>query len=110
MNQVLLAGKIISIREFPTVAYATILCRDGKHKDYLDLTVFNPRFFLDHCTVNTWIGVRGRLQKNKQRDYKPEIIVEQIFFLGDIPMKEDENYTTGYDNTENDTFVQIFSP
>lgn len=93
MNQILLAGKIISIKEFPTVAYATILCRDGKHKDYLDLTIFNPRFFLDHCQIDTWVGVRGRLQKNKQRNYKPEIIVEQIYFLGDIPMNENERYT-----------------
>lgn len=86
MNKVELVGKIVRIKNLNTVTYITIYCRDGKNKNYIDVTIFDTKFFNRYWVTGMWIGITGRLNKNAKRDYALEVIAENIYFTSDVPM------------------------
>ena len=99
MNQVQLCGRIQRIKEFDTVAYATVHCRDGRNSEFIDVTIFNPsRFFSRYFAAGAWVTVIGHVHINTvqnketgEKRYKTEIIAERIGFAGDAPMETDPN-------------------
>lgn len=122
MNQVQLCGKIKRIKEFDSVAYATVHCRDGKNSEFIDITIFNPaRFFSRYFAVNAWVTVIGHVHINTvqnketgEKRYKTEIIAERIGFAGDAPMETDPNGTnpngtnpSGTDPSGTDLFSDV---
>lgn len=105
MNIVILNGKIAQIRKYPKVTYITIHCRDGKYSEYLDVTLFASQAeFLDrYFTEGCWITIRGRLHKNKEQDYKQEIICQSIHFSGDAPIEPDVFILNSVTDDENNS-------
>lgn len=65
MNQVQLCGRIKRIKEFDTVAYATVHCRDGRNSEFIDVTIFNPsRFFSRYFAAGAWVTIIGHVHIN----------------------------------------------
>lgn len=85
MNIVSLCGKIKKITRFERVTYITLHCKDNKNSEFLDVTLFDTKFFDRYFCEGMWIGIRGHLHKNKNRDYRQEIIADNLFFIGDVP-------------------------
>lgn len=85
MNSVHICGKIHAIKEFEKVMYITVHCKDSRNSEFLDVTVFDKKFFNRHFCKSMWIGIHGHLHKNKMRDYKTEIIADNYYFIGDVP-------------------------
>lgn len=102
MNKVQLVGKIVRIKNLSTVTYITIYCRDGKNKNYIDVTIFDTKFFNRYWVTGMWIGISGRLNKNAKRDYKLEVIAENIFFTSDVPMIGDSPINGAQEKSEDD--------
>lgn len=103
MNIVNLCGKIHKIKRFERVTYVTLHCKDGRNNEFLDVTIFNSTFFDRYFCEGMWIGICGHIHKNKDRDFKQEIIAENLMFVGDVPD------TNGYQNIPNDTTAkQLF--
>lgn len=92
MNSVQLCGKIIKIVPFEKVTYVTLLCKDAKNTEYLDITVFDTTFLNRYFKTGMWMGVSAHIHKNKNKNYQQEIIAEQFFFVGDAPDPEEEYY------------------
>lgn len=91
MNNVSLCGKIIRFKELGAVTYFTMVCRDGKNTEYIDVTTFDTKFFNLYFTVGSWISIRGRLHKNPKRDYQLEVIAEKLYFAGNAPVDAPTN-------------------
>ena len=105
MNIVILTGKIAQVREYPKVTYITIHCRDGKYSEFLDVTLFpsQAEFFDNYFSQGCWITIRGRLHKNKEMNYKQEIICQSIHFCGDAGVEPDIlNSLTGGENNSDE--------
>lgn len=90
MNSVQLCGKIIKIVPFEKVTYVTLLCKDARNTEYLDITVFDTTFLNRYFIEGMWMGVSAHIHKNKNKNYQQEIIAEQFFFVGDAPNPNDE--------------------
>lgn len=105
MNTVILNGKIAQIRKYPKVTYITIHCRDGKYSEYLDVTLFasQAEFFDRYFLAGNWITIQGRLHKNKEQDYKQEIICQSIHFSSDAATEPDTPDNTVTADTDTDT-------
>ena len=103
MNNVSLCGKIIRFKELGAVTYFTMVCRDGKNTEYIDVTTFDTKFFNLYFTVGSWISIRGRLHKNPKRDYQLEVIAEKLYFAGNAPLEV--NTTTGEITTKGEIIL-----
>ena len=91
MNVVQLCGKLIKIIPYEKVTYITILCKDAKNTEYLDVTVFDRTFLDRYFVTGMWIGITGHIHKNKNKNYQQEIIAEQFYFVGDNPLPTENN-------------------
>lgn len=87
MNKVLITGKIVTIKHMPTVSFLTIYCRNGKSKEYIDITSFNQEFIKRYFVTGMWCTIEGHIHKNKtpKGEYKTEVIVDTIGFAGNTP-------------------------
>jgi len=85
MNIVNLCGKIIRINHGRNVAFVTLHTKDGRHSEYIDVTVFDSERFFDRYFIEgNWIAIQGRIHiEGKERNYKYTVIAEQIYFAGD---------------------------
>jgi aspartyl/asparaginyl-tRNA synthetase len=110
MNTVILNGKIAQVRKYPKVTYITIHCRDGKYSEYLDVTLFasQAEFFDRYFLAGNWITIQGRIHKNKEQDYKQEIICQSIHFSSDAATEPDTpNNPTADEDNAHDDFVDF---
>lgn len=114
MNSVSLCGKIISIKNVSEkVVFITVYCRNGKLKEYIDVTIFKPEFFNRYFTQGMWISISGYLHKNKERDYRIEVIATNIGFAGDCRDLEAEQQFSSYGgqvaaaDEQSDNFVDV---
>ena len=89
MNTVNLCGKIHTIKEFEKVTYVTIHCKDSRNNEFLDVTLFDKKFFNRYFQTGMWIGILGHIHKNKNRDYRQEIIADSMYFVGDTPTENE---------------------
>ena len=85
MNSVHLCGKIHAIKDFGNVLYITVHCKDSRNNEFLDVTVFDKKFFDRHFCQGMWIGIHGHIHKNKFKNFKQEIIADNFYFVGDVP-------------------------
>lgn len=85
MNSVHLCGKIWKIADYGKVKYITVYCRDSRNREFLDVTVFENKFFDRYFCEGMWIGIHGHIHKNKDKGYKQEIIADNFYFVGDTP-------------------------
>lgn len=84
MNKVLLTGKIRKIyKPAHNVIFVTVHCKDSRNSEFLDVTVFQTKFFERYFCEGMWISITGRMHKNAKNGYKQEIIAETIDFAGD---------------------------
>lgn len=102
MNIVNVCGKIHKIKKFEKVTYITLHCKDGRNNEFLDITIFNTTFFERYFCEGMWVGISGHIHKNKDRDFKQEIIAENIMFVGDVQ----DNYR---EITNDTTAQQLFN-
>lgn len=94
MNKVALTGKIKRIYKGQSgTIFVTIHCRDGRNSEFLDVVVFQTKFFERYFCEGMWISITGRLHKNSKNNYKQEVIAEEINFAGDAPT----DFTQGRD-------------
>ena len=91
MNNVNICGKIQSIKEFEKVTYITVHCKDSRNNEFLDVTLFDTKFFNRYFCKGQWIGILGHIHKNQNREYRLEIIADSLYFVGDTPI-EQKNY------------------
>lgn len=112
MNNVSICGKIISIKKVSEkVVFITVYCRNGKQKEYIDITIFKPEFFNRYFTQGMWISISGYLHKNKERDYRIEVIATNLGFAGDCrDLEFEQKYEGGQANVtdeQQDNFVDV---
>lgn len=86
MNNVTIVGKIVSMIHKDNVSFITVHTKDGKNSEYIDITVFNQELLKKYFVTGMWIGIVGRIHKNKRREYRLEIIANTLFFVGDIDL------------------------
>lgn len=84
MNCVQLTGKIHDIRKSSKVTYITLICRDGKSSDFIDVTLFRSEFFDKYFSKGKWISILGHLHKSSyQGAHWLEVIADKLYFAGD---------------------------
>lgn len=118
MNKVLLTGKIIKIKSFNTITFITLYCRNGKVKEYIDVTVFNTEFLHRYFCENMWCTIEGHIHKNKtpNGEYKQEIIADTIGFAGDAHdvmydgKTQDEAAASTFEDVSNSEALELFEP
>lgn len=84
MNCVQLTGKLHDIRKGSKVTYVTLICRDGKSSDFIDVTLFRNEFFDKYFSKGKWISILGHLHKSSyQGVHRLEVIADKLYFAGD---------------------------
>lgn len=92
MNEFQVTGKIWEIREQSKVDFVTIVCRDGKKVEWLDITIFKNPFFSRYFNKGSWISIRGYIHKSKYNGKsRLELIADKLYFAGDPPKDNREN-------------------
>lgn len=84
MNKVIITGKIIRIKTFEKVIYATICTRTNGEYEFIPVTIFNTDFFKKYFYEKKWITVEGHIHINQhENNYITEIIADELHFTGD---------------------------
>ena len=100
MNAFTITGKIWDIRPQAKVDYITVVCRDGKRSDWIDVTIFKNPFFSRYFTKGSWISIQGYIHKSTYNGVsRLELIADKIYFAGDPPTRNT--------NTAIDDFTDI---
>lgn len=100
MNCVQLTGKIHDIRKGSRVTYVTLICRDGKSSDFIDVTLFRSEFFDKYFSKGKWISILGHLHKSSYQGVnRLEVIADKLYFAGDraMPISGENAAFEGFD-------------